>query len=200
MNLNSRYNEIILEKYKNDPRKHKLAVAAIQLAENIINDYEGSYSWNDLAVPNNYQTLDGDLYQYWKGTGYRIILDILMGKKSFKDKIKLSTEVSTINYTDSKVLVKCSDDRTYVADHVIVTVPLGVLKSKTIDFVPELPEDKREAVERMDFGGVYKLILYFPEPWWDNGSSTFSFLWDESERLNIVKQFPEGPQHVSVIK
>ena len=52
------------------------------------------------------------------------------------------------------------------ADRVIVTVPLGVLKAGTIAFDPPLPEEKQQAIERLGFGLLDKVVLKFDQPFW----------------------------------
>jgi len=48
----------------------------------------------------------------------------------------------------NKVVVKCSDGSVYVAQHVIVTVSLGVLKERADSmFEPALPEEKLNAIK-----------------------------------------------------
>jgi hypothetical protein len=42
----------------------------------------------------------------------------------------------------------------YEAEAVIVTLPLGVLKSNTVSFSPSLPAKKREVIDRMGVGYV----------------------------------------------
>ena len=66
----------------------------------------------------------------------------------------LNTEVSLIenNLTDGNVIVKTTDGNTYCADHVIVTIPLGVLKAKyNTLFHPPLPEIKIKTIEVCPF-------------------------------------------------
>ncbi len=53
-----------------------------------------------------------------------------------------------------------------VADQVIVTVPLGVLKSGIIDFRPSLPTSKQRSISRLDMGLLNKIILRFPRVFW----------------------------------
>lgn len=43
------------------------------------------------------------------------------------------------------------------ADAVLVTVPLGVLKAKSIKFSPTLPDWKRAAIDRLGFGAIEKV-------------------------------------------
>ncbi|WP_028647091.1 NAD(P)/FAD-dependent oxidoreductase [Nocardiopsis sp. CNT312] len=57
-------------------------------------------------------------------------------------------------------------EETLVADRVLVTLPLGVLKAGQVGFEPELPEDKHRAVERLGNGSMEKLFLLFDEVFW----------------------------------
>ena len=62
----------------------------------------------------------------------------------------LNTEVSLIQYNlkDEKVIIKTTNGKTYCADHVIVTIPLGVLKEKyNTLFKPPLPEKKVKTIK-----------------------------------------------------
>jgi len=59
-----------------------------------------------------------------------------------------------------------TDAQTFEADAVVVTVPLGVLKSGSIEFVPALPTRKQTAIERLGVGVLAKLVLRFDETWW----------------------------------
>ena len=50
--------------------------------------------------------------------------------------------------------------------HVVITVPLGVLKSGAIEFVPPLPADRQAVIDRTGFGNMEKVVLSFAEPFW----------------------------------
>lgn len=75
--------------------------------------------------------------------------------------------------------MRCSDGTSYDADHVIVTVSLGVLKEnyKSL-FIPQLPHMKVNAIEGLSFGAVDKIYLEFERPFWDENWAGFSMLWD----------------------
>lgn len=64
------------------------------------------------------------------------------------NKTLLNKEVSNIIWKNVKPKVICSDGTSYSADHVIITVSLGVLKEcvKTM-FDPPLPEYKFRAID-----------------------------------------------------
>ncbi|XP_044464486.1 probable polyamine oxidase 5 [Mangifera indica] len=89
-------------------------------------------------------------------------------------------------YTLRPVKLHFSDGSTMLADHVIVTVSLGVLKagirqdSSMFKFNPPLPSFKTEAISRLGYGVVNKLFLQVsPSNECDifsKGSSNFPFL------------------------
>jgi len=57
--------------------------------------------------------------------------------------------------------------RAFAGSHIVVTVPLGVLKSQSISFAPHpLPASKRAAIRRLGFGTLEKVVMRFPEPYW----------------------------------
>jgi monoamine oxidase len=75
--------------------------------------------------------------------------------------IRLEHPVTRIDYSSANVKVE-TDQATFEADAVIVTVPLGVLKAGSIRFVPPLPERKQQAIERLGMGVLDKIVLQFP--------------------------------------
>lgn len=54
----------------------------------------------------------------------------------------------------------------FSADHVVVALPLPVLRSGTIKFQPALPQKKREALFRIGAGLLNKVVLEFPRAFW----------------------------------
>ena len=52
---------------------------------------------------------------------------------------------------------KCSN--VFKADAVVMTAPLGVLKSGSISFHPPLPEWKQQAINNLGFGLLNKVIV-----------------------------------------
>lgn len=64
------------------------------------------------------------------------------------------------------VVVETANGATFVGTHVIVTVPIGVLKANAIAFDPPLPAEKQDVIERMGVGNVEKVALTFAAPFW----------------------------------
>jgi len=57
------------------------------------------------------------------------------------------------------VTVVCDNGESIEADAVVLTVPLGVLKSGRITFEPELPAQKTDAISRLGFGLLNKVLF-----------------------------------------
>ena len=79
--------------------------------------------------------------------------------------IQFRTTVRSIDYRRSPVKVETSAGA-FEARHVVLTVPLGVLKSGSISFTPELPARKRVAIARLGMGLLDKVVLRFPRSFW----------------------------------
>lgn len=61
--------------------------------------------------------------------------------------------------------------------------------------MPELPLFKVNAIEGLGFGVVDKIMIKFNQQWWQD-ETCFCFLWKETDRMNVLNQFPIGPMKV----
>lgn len=93
--------------------------------------------------------------------------------------IRLKTPIVSIEHGGDRVTIETSGGA-FEAERAIVTVPLGVLKSGTIRFSPELPEAKRGAIERLGMGLLNKVALRFDAPFWPE-RDILAFLSDRAE-------------------
>lgn len=86
------------------------------------------------------------------------------------------------NHRRGKVKVECHDGSEYYANHVICTVPLGVLKDNhhTL-FEPELPQYKQESIDHLLFGTVDKIFLEYDRPFLNKDISEVMLLWDTQD-------------------
>ncbi|CAF1222670.1 unnamed protein product [Rotaria sordida] len=88
--------------------------------------------------------------------------------------VQLNTEVTRIIISNSdRVQISTKNDETIQSKYVLITVPLGCLKQKTIVFEPALPQWKQNAIDSMGFGNTEKIILQFDETFWDWNFTTF---------------------------
>lgn len=80
-------------------------------------------------------------------------------------KVTLGQQVSQINWSGQRVEVS-TQQRQYSADRVIVTLPLGVLKSGKLRFEPALPPAKQKAIGALGMGLLNKCYLRFAKAFW----------------------------------
>lgn len=97
--------------------------------------------------------------------------------------IKLEQIVEKINYENEGVIVKTNQNE-FLADYVIVTLPIGVLKNNTVQFVPPLPVDKQESIAVIGAGLLDKLFLKFPYVFWEKDKEILDWISDEHGRWN----------------
>lgn len=90
--------------------------------------------------------------------------------------VQLDTVVSEIRHTASGVTVSTSQGE-YRGSHVVVTVPLGVLKAGALSFSPPLPASKQAAIDRLGMGSLEKVILRYDSAFWPApGSGNFLYV------------------------
>ena len=155
-------------------------------AECIIN---GCNSLHDVSLSDigSYEELPG--IHYTIPPGFERILDIV--KKNIPpEAILLNHPVRTIHWANQAnnkgsgypICVECENRKMFYADHVIVTVSLGVLKAAyTRMFNPPLPVSKNLSIEHLGFGIVDKVILEFDEPITNSDVYRIHLLWDNDK-------------------
>ena len=103
--------------------------------------------------------------------GYSQITDYLAGGLD----VRLSTTVQEIDYGSSNITIK-TNNGTFSAKKVIVTVPLGVLKAGAINFTPALPSAYVGAISRLGMGVLNKTYLRFPYRFWDGQEQLLGYI------------------------
>ncbi len=80
--------------------------------------------------------------------------------------IRLSSPVQQIDWQGQTVMITTGDGTTFVADRVVITLPLALLKKQTVQFSPPLPQWKQTAIAGIGMSHIIKLILKFDAPFW----------------------------------
>lgn len=80
--------------------------------------------------------------------------------------IRLQHVVQSIDYGRRGVTI-VTDQGTFTADRAILTIPLAVLQSDTVEFTPGLPQKKRKAIKALKMGTGNKYYLKFPTAFWE---------------------------------
>ncbi|KAH8880691.1 hypothetical protein GQ53DRAFT_703398 [Thozetella sp. PMI_491] len=141
-------------------------------------------NWNianhEYASANNWslQSLllwDQDSGNEWRGEhsivvgGYQAVARGLMHLPTPLD-LRQNMEVTKVQYDPEnphgKAIVECANGESIEADHVVLTVPLGVLKHGSITFEPPLPDWKTGPIERIAFGTLNKVVVVYKKRFW----------------------------------
>ncbi|MFM7182618.1 MAG: flavin monoamine oxidase family protein [Verrucomicrobiales bacterium] len=93
--------------------------------------------------------------------GFRVIIDHLAAGLD----IRMGKVVTTIDWSKPEVRVTTNGGE-FTADKVLVTLPLGVLKTGQPRFTPALPAAKQEAIKRLGMGLLNKCCLRFSSAFW----------------------------------
>ncbi|CAH2002173.1 unnamed protein product [Acanthoscelides obtectus] len=203
--IKEQYTKRIREQFANEKNILELSKAMEDWFCNYYITYDAAESIEDFSVNNtigSYMECEGHPTINWRKKGYRTLLDVLMRKSPnfstalpVEEKVQLNKKVTKILWNEpncpNSVVVKCSDDSSYEADHVIVTVSLGVLKNSHSDmFSPSLPPYKVRTIEGLYFGNLVKIFLQFRTQWWPDDFKGFSFLWIEDDKARLQEECP----------
>ncbi|KAK2508789.1 hypothetical protein MC885_021142, partial [Smutsia gigantea] len=77
-------------------------------------------------------------------------------------------QVQSIDYSGEEVQVTITDGTAYIAQKVLVTVPLALLQKGAIQFSPPLSDKKMKAINSLGAGIIEKIALQFPYRFWDS--------------------------------
>jgi monoamine oxidase len=102
----------------------------------------------------------------------------------------LSTLVTRVAYTEEGVSIRLGTGESLTAARVIVTVPLGVLKTDAVEFQPPLPFAHRGAIAALGMGVLDKVWLRFAEPFWTTDAPLWMTVGDDSDFPVWVNMMP----------
>ncbi|GAA5527025.1 FAD-dependent oxidoreductase [Herpetosiphon gulosus] len=134
--------------------------------------------------------------QYWDNDGEVVGGDVIFldGYDQILDRltagltIHTGQSVNAINYTAESITIT-TDTATFAAEHVIITVPLGVLKQGRIQFIPPLDASKTDAITLLGSGLLNKTWLRFPTAFWPQEPEIINYIDEQKGRwaefLNI---------------
>lgn len=165
---------------------------------------EGSKYVRDVSAStfSSWKWLDGDKSLLIKGNPFQSVVDSMTASLPREGVLHVDSEVKNIYWyhNANPVTITCSNGAIYEADHVIVTVSLGVLKElATSIFHPPLPSDKTQAINKLGFGLVNKIILQFDGLLFDESYFTLQLHWTPQDKVSpLVKDNPwlTGLHHI----
>jgi monoamine oxidase len=110
-------------------------------------------------------------------------------------RILLGHEVRQVDYSGARVDV-LTNRGSFEAQHVLVTVPLGVLQAGRIAFNPSLPRAKRDAIRETRMGVFNKIFLEFDSVFWDRDYELIGYMgsqdsdWPEIVNFHKIAGWP----------
>ena len=121
-----------------------------------------------------------------------------LANKFGEDKILLNQLVTKIKSDDDGVTVY-TDNNIFNAKYVIVTVPLGILQKELIDFEPDLPAKKMQAINNLKLGVLDKAYFLFPEVFWDKYAHVINYVPKENGQwAYFLNLYPSTEQKILV--
>ena len=86
---------------------------------------------------------------------------------SIANKIIYNTIVSSIDYSGNQIVVNTQSGQ-HITDKVIVSVPLKILQDSDISFLPNLPQDKINAINNTTIWEGFRAFFEFCEKFYDD--------------------------------
>jgi monoamine oxidase len=137
--------------------------------------------WNTLVSQFNCGSLEqvgvgGIAEATHEGDGNKLFFRLTDGYTTLMSRIaegldvRTSSPVEEVEWSHAGVVVTAAGER-IEADHAVITLPLAILKANDVSFAPELPAEKRAAIDGLGFGPAAKIVLRFARPVWPEGMS-----------------------------
>lgn len=119
--------------------------------------------------------------------------------------IRFGSVVDTVRWNGDGVEVRTGDGEELNARTGVCTLPVGVLKSGSVRFEPQLPERKRAALTGLEMGPVVKLLMRFRDRFWPPraaiigcGAGPVTLYWPvffpDPEGLPVLIAYCTGPR------
>lgn len=149
--------EPLMTKYRSN--KEDMELVQYILRTEYEQEYAGSVESLSAHWFDDDKSFDGTDALFLKG--FSVITDYLAAGLE----TMLSQTVKAITWSDTGVRVE-TENETFIADHAVITLPLGVLKTDSVSFDPTLPDEKLQAISKLGMGVLNKCYLRFDHVFW----------------------------------
>ncbi|RLV91602.1 Corticosteroid-binding protein [Spathaspora sp. JA1] len=156
-------------------------------------------SWDKISA--KYSIMDHQGRNLLNKQGYYFIIEALL-KQLNNIRILLNQPISKINRsnkTNSKpICIESNTGLKIYCDYLIVTVPQSILQLPSNDpygitWNPPLPNQIQDALSKIHFGALGKVIFEFDNVWWDETQDRFEILADSNAQLSENITSPPKP-------
>jgi monoamine oxidase len=148
-----------------------------------------------FALRAEWQGEDDDAQHRIEGGYGRLISFLEQKSKAAGADLHLTSVVKIVEWSDRGATAYVKDGETYIADKIIIALPLGILKadqaaSAVVSFDPPIAEHTR-AIGQMGFGSIVKLLLEFKNRFWEGKDhSQLGFVLSGEEIPTWWTQYP----------
>lgn len=116
----------------------------------------------DAFVVDNFATIVSHIVNRIDKSRYKLVLNCPV------------ETIDTSNPRQARVVTRAG--KKYIADYVICTIPLGVLKHGFIHFSPPLPQEINYAIENLEMAALGKVVFEFDSVFWPSRLDRFVLL------------------------
>ena len=127
-----------------------------------------NYSPETLSIWKNGKLRKRNLFTHFYGelkfkntTWYNFFETYML--PSIRSRMVLNSPVASIDYSGNMVEVRNTNGQVFSGDRIILTVPLAILKSNSINFTPALPAAKLDALDAVNMPDGIKVFMEFSE-------------------------------------
>ena len=135
-----------------------------------------------------------------RGTSHQSVLDQHFA--TVLKHVQTDTAIESVDTRGNYIRLMDARATPYKCQSVIVTVPLPILQKKMLNFVPQLPENYRMAIDGLEMGKGLKAVLKFKHRFWPDkmgsvyGSGLVAEFWatglGRSKKNNLLTAYCMG--------
>ncbi len=145
---------------------------------------------NDNSVKANVETVEydpqADTVGFWNGRTLRVDQLVDSDRKfvdgtwfdfydtyivpKVRERITLNAVVQSVDYSGAQISI-LTEQKEYTADKVILAVPLKILQSEMMQFIPLLPDQKREDLRKAQVWDGFKAFFEFSEKFYHTATA-----------------------------
>jgi monoamine oxidase len=124
---------------------------------------------NDPTIQVNIETVaDNPDRKFVNSSWYSFFEQYIV--PSISQNIRFNTIVNSIDYSGNQIIIKTQSGE-YLSDKVVVSVPLKILQERDINFTPNLPQTKTDAIARPIVWEGFKAFFEFSKNFYGDGYS-----------------------------
>ncbi|MEO0573249.1 MAG: FAD-dependent oxidoreductase [Bacteroidota bacterium] len=125
-------------------------------------DTSGHYSNGQLTIQEVGSVVNDDQDKKFIGSSWFDFFEKYI-VPSIQSNMQFNIQIAAIDYSGNKVIATDRDGRSYEADKLVLTVPFKLLQLGQVNFTPELPSNKQNALADATIWSGMKVFLKFSE-------------------------------------